>query len=207
MATRGLRSRGSVGQPRSCRPCQKLQGTSDSFYTDHLCSNVLPPPPALAFRRQPVLPVDLAASRQGSWFGLSTSPIARSSVRLAAPLRSMTGSITRTIQSVRLGTPKGKRPKGNPEVVPTKVADLPRWGRVVPNARGCFPQAIPNSAGPRRARAAHAPRARRELRFRHALVRRAAAARARQPPGEVPEEPEVPEVPEEPEEPDDNAGP
>jgi hypothetical protein len=153
MATRGLRFRGSVGQPRSRKPGRRFQGTPGPVVTSHLCSNVLPPPPAFALRRQPVPSVSLSASRQGSWFSLAAPPFARPSVRLAAPLRSLTGSITRTIERLRSGSRKGKRAERNPEVVPTNMGDVPRPTHVVPSAVPGRPQAIPKRRTSRRARA------------------------------------------------------
>lgn len=106
-------------------------------------SNVFPPPPAWALRPLPVPPVGLAAFRQGLGLGLAAHPFARPSVYLAVPLRSMTGSITRTIRSVHLSREEGKRRERNPEVVPTNLENVPSSPGLVPSAAHRCPQAIP----------------------------------------------------------------
>jgi len=143
MATRGLRWRGRVGQPRSRQPCPGSQGTPDPL--SRATSARMPAPaPALAFRRQPVPPVGLAASRRGSWLDLAADPLARPSVHPSVSLRPLTGSITRTIQRLRRPSDKGKRPTRNPEVVPTKVGAVPSPLGFFPSAGPRRPQAVPS---------------------------------------------------------------
>jgi len=79
-------------------------------------------------------------------------PLPTSSVgHLSAPLRPMTGSITRTFERVLLGAREDKRFHRNPELVPTKFAAVPRWRSIVPNPRSPCPQAVPRCGPARRA--------------------------------------------------------
>ena len=142
MATRGLRS-GAVSDNPVPSTVPRVPGNPRLVFTSHLSPNVIPPPPAFTLRLQPVPSISLAALRQGSWLGLAAPPFARPSVHLAAPLRPMTGSITRTIERLRSGSHKGKRLARNPEVVPTNIENVPRPPHVVPKARPGFPSRSP----------------------------------------------------------------
>lgn len=146
MATRGLRSRGSVGQPRSCQPCRMFQGTPDPL--SRATSARMSCPASSLCLAAPAGPVGQPCGCPSGLLVRPCGPPFCSFVGVPCGFPpSVDGSITRTIERLRFGSPKGKRLERNPEVVPTNVEDVPRPSDLVHNPNPACTQEIPKIRG------------------------------------------------------------